>query len=147
MPTVRTIFIDTNILVYSSTNTSPFHAQATQRLNDLYNQNVELWISRQILREYVAVMTKQPLTKTIPIATLESDVCTYLRLFQVAEDTQNVTDRWLALIKQIPTGGKQIHDANIAATMLTYGITDLLTHNVADFNRFSAFITLVPLLP
>jgi len=37
--------------------------------------------------------------------------------------------------------------ANIVATMQVYRIRQLLTHNVDDFTRFSAFITVVPLIP
>jgi hypothetical protein len=40
-----------------------------------------------------------------------------------------------------------VHDANIVATMQVYGIRQLLTHNADDFTRFSAFITVVPLIP
>ena len=32
-------------------------------------------------------------------------------------------------------GGKQVHDANIVATMLAYGISSVPTHNTADFKR------------
>ncbi len=61
------------------------------------------------------------------------------------EDDERVTANLLTLVQQIPTGGKQVHDANIVATMQTYGITRLLTHNVADFVRFQPLITIVPL--
>jgi predicted nucleic acid-binding protein len=37
--------------------------------------------------------------------------------------------------------GRQVHDANIVATMLANGITRLLTFNVADFRRFAALIS------
>ncbi len=40
-------------------------------------------------------------------------------------------------------GGKQAHDANIAATMLTHGIPRLLTFNAADFRRFDPLIEVV----
>ena len=33
-------------------------------------------------------------------------------------------------------GGKQVHDANIIATMKVYDIPALLTHNTEDFERF-----------
>ena len=33
-------------------------------------------------------------------------------------------------------GGKQVHDANIIATMKVYGIPALLTRNTEDFERF-----------
>ena len=41
--------------------------------------------------------------------------------------------------------GKQVHDANIVATMLVHGITQVLTHNITDFARFSSLITVLPL--
>jgi predicted nucleic acid-binding protein len=49
------------------------------------------------------------------------------------------------LIARIAVGGKQVHDANIVATMQAHGIRQLLTGNVADFNRFSALIRVLPL--
>jgi len=44
-------------------------------------------------------------------------------------------------------GGRQVHDANIVATMQVYGITHLLTHNTDDFARFAHLITVVLLQP
>jgi predicted nucleic acid-binding protein len=55
-------------------------------------------------------------------------------------------DEFEKIVGMIPTGGKQIHDANIVATMLAHGIPRLLTHNVGDFRRFSTLIEILPLL-
>ena len=49
------------------------------------------------------------------------------------------------VMEEIPSGGKQVHDANIVATMLVYGIPQLFTHNTSDFARFSGLITVLPL--
>ena len=43
-------------------------------------------------------------------------------------------------------GGKQIHDANVVATMLASGIPALLTHNVSDFDRFRNLIQVISLV-
>src|SRR5437773_9652179 len=43
--------------------------------------------------------------------------------------------------------GKQVHDANIVATMLGHGLDHILTHNTADFERFRGLIDVVPLAP
>ncbi|WP_148650020.1 type II toxin-antitoxin system VapC family toxin [Nostoc sp. NIES-3756] len=56
-----------------------------------------------------------------------------------------MTERLLTLMAEIPSGGKQVHDANIVATMLVYGIPQLFTHNTTDFARFSELITVLPL--
>ena len=48
-------------------------------------------------------------------------------------------------MEQVKIVGKQVHDANIVATMQAYQIPYLLTANIGDFNRFSTLITLLPL--
>jgi len=63
-------------------------------------------------------------------------------LFRVADETASVTKQLLELITIYPTSSKQIHDANIVATMLVYGIDTLLTLNVSDMKRFSDRITI-----
>lgn len=145
--TENPVFIDTNILIYANLAMSPFHLQATERLQALDEQRVDLWISRQILREYLSGMTRQgDLTGEIPIASLVADVRYFVNRFCVAEDSLQVTERLLTLMEQVPIGGRQVHDANIVATMQAYKIGQLLTHNVADFNRFSELITVLPLV-
>ena len=42
----------------------------------------------------------------------------------------------VVLCREFPVAGKQIHDANIAATMLAHGERRLLTFNTRDFRRF-----------
>jgi len=49
-------------------------------------------------------------------------------------------------MKLIPSGGKQVHDANIVATMLVNDIDTLVTNNVSDMERFSKQVTIVPLV-
>jgi hypothetical protein len=56
-----------------------------------------------------------------------------------------VTERLKDLLARFPTAGRQVHDANIVATMLAYGVDRLLTGNVADLVRFSGVIDLEPL--
>jgi predicted nucleic acid-binding protein len=140
------VFVDTNILVYANLALSPFHALATRRIAMLESQSIDLWISRQVLREYLAAMARPgTLTASIPPASLERDVRTFAQRFKLAEDGPRVTDRLLQLLLTIAMGGAQIHDANIVATMQAYGISRLLTHNTTDFARFAGSITVLPL--
>lgn len=44
----------------------------------------------------------------------------------LAEDSR-VADRLLELMDEIPCGGRQVHDANVVATMLVHGIDPLIT--------------------
>jgi predicted nucleic acid-binding protein len=67
----------------------------------------------------------------------------FVSAYRIAEDGQQTMARLLELVRTVPMGGKQVHDASIAATMLAYGIPRLLTFNVADFQRFGSLIEIV----
>jgi predicted nucleic acid-binding protein len=147
-PAADRILVDTNVLVYASLRNSRWHGQAVQALHVELLASAELWVSRQILREYLAVLTR-PGTTTLatPAATAAADVAAFERMFRVADDTSAVTANLLALVRVVPMGGKQIHDANLVASMQAFAIPRLLTHNVADFTRFGPWITVVPMAP
>ena len=141
------VFVDTNILIYANVAAAPEHQTARTRLHELANLGAELWVSRQVFREYLAVLTRpQMFTKPIAPADLVLDVQRFERQFRVAEDGPAVTVNLLDLLKTIAIGGKQVHDANIVATMEAHGLRHLLTHNVADFQRFASRIVVIPLL-
>jgi len=140
------VFIDTNILLRANIPTAPFHQPARKAIENLWGEGAELWISRQVLREYIVnVSREQGLFQPMPPATIEARVSYFQSVFRIADDNQDTTKNLLKLLQEIKFGGKQVHDANIVAAMLTYNITHLLTLNVDDFNRFSAYITLLPL--
>src|SRR2546427_465439 len=83
--------------------------------------------------------------RTSAATALAADVRHFEQRFHVADETSAVTERLLSLLQDFPIGGKQVHDANIVATMQTYGIQRLLTANVADFARFGQLIAVIPL--
>ena len=63
--------------------------------------------------------------------------------FVVLEDGPRVTEALVALCREVPVGGRQIHDANIVATMLAHGERRLMTFNTADFRRYGDRVALV----
>ena len=139
----KAIFIDTNILIYANVAESPFHESALRAIEFYYKEGYELWISRQVLREYLAILTRPNLfTNPKPVSILIDRIRYFESRFLIAEDSLLVTKKLLNLIKNISVGGSQIHDANIVATMLVQGIGVLLTLNVADFQRFSDHISI-----
>ncbi len=141
------VFVDTNIPVFAAITTSPLYAEALGQLDAYRQAGVELWISRQILREYLATLSRpQPFTPPLSAATLIADVHGFRAIFRIAEDSSAVTANLLTLFGSIAIGGKQVHDANIVATMQTHGLRRLLTHNTADFARFAALIQVEPLI-
>ena len=141
------LFIDTNILVYAIFPGTTFHEAARARLSELESDGVLFWTSRQVLREFLASTTRPG--AVIPQPTLDSltnAVRQFEAEFKIADEDSAVTAILLDLLKSRTVLGKQIHDANIVATMRRYGIPSLLTHNVADFMRYVPDINLLPLL-
>lgn len=139
-------FLDTNVLVFATCLGAPFHQQASAEIQGRLKSGQELWVSPQVLREYLATLSRpQTFSKPKSARELTADIRHFRSRFQLAEEGAAVADQLLALIEQSDVAGKQIHDANIVATMLVHGIQTLLTHNVADFKRFAGRIQVIPL--
>ena len=138
------IVVDRNILVFANAPTAPFHLAAVANLNLLAALGVELCINRQILREYLATLSRpQFFGNPVPASILVADIGRFESQFRILEDGPIVTSHLVNFVNTIPCGGKQIHDANIVATMLAHGISRILTHNTADFARFAAIVTVL----
>ena len=91
-------------------------------------------------------MVTRPQTWPVAIGREDAldDVERLVAAFEVWEDGPVVTDRLVSLCREVPIGGRQIHDANIVATMLAHGERGkLLTFNAADFRRYRDRIELV----
>ena len=140
------IFVDTNILVYAAVSQAPFHAEARNAIRSRQEAGGKLWISRQVLREYLATLSR-PQTFSIPqpVNVLIKDIQGFQDCFSIAEDGPAVTAKLLEVLGSFAIGGKQVHDANIVATMLAHDIHTILTHNTDDYARFAGLITVVPL--
>jgi predicted nucleic acid-binding protein len=141
------VFIDTNILVYASFPGTPFHDAARSRLSELESDGMLFWTSRQVLREYLASTTRPGAVIPTPaLAELSQAIRQFEAEFEIADEDAAVTALLLDLLESRTIQGKQIHDANIVATMRRYRIPWLLTHNTADFTRYVPDIHLLPLI-
>ncbi len=148
MSTADRVFLDTNILVYGELPASPFHAAVELRLAELEASGSELWTSRQVLREFLAVMSRGTgLSAIPPMAELLADVEHFSQRLMIAADGPGTTQHLTQLLSLVPCAGKQVHDANVVATMLANDIQRLLTHDVAHFQRFTAHVKIEPLIP
>lgn len=139
------VFVDTNVLIYASRPRAELHATARAALDGCRLERRPVRISAQIIREYLAASTRpQPTAPALTMEAAIADVRTFRGAFNVAEDGPKILERLLALLAAVPTAGRQVHDANIVATMLAHGVTKLLTFNAGDFRRFVPAIELVP---
>ena len=138
------MFVDTNIFVPARNIRAPASAVARAALVRAQESGEPARISRQVIREYLSAVTRpQTWSDPLPMAEALKDVAWMGATFEILEDGPNVTEMLVTLCREVPVAGKQIHDANIAATMLANGERRLLTFNVADFRRYGARIELV----
>jgi len=136
------LFVDTNVLVYANVLETPLHEQALATIQTAHQARRSLWISRQVIREYLVTMTRPQAFENLPQAKVLEQVDQFTERFQVADDTAAVTGQLVKLLGNFKVGGKQVHDANIVATLLAHDIPCLLTHNTKDFERFGKIIAI-----
>ena len=138
------MFIDTSVLVRARFAVAPEHGLARARLRDAIEGAERTRISRQIVREYLAVVTRpQTWSAPLPASGALRDVDWFLSTFDVLEDGPAVTRTLTALCREVRVAGRQIHDANIVATMLAHGERRLLTFDAGDFRRYGDRIELI----
>lgn len=110
------------------------------------SEGFRLFISPQILREYVSVASRSTGTeKPTPWDIILKNYEDFQTYFTLLDEGHNSVNQLSKLLSKIPAAGKQVHDANIVATMLAHNVSHLLTHNTVDFSCYSQLITFIPL--
>jgi predicted nucleic acid-binding protein len=146
-PVPGRVMLDTNVLLAATDEGRAEHGRALAVVNDWPGQGTTLYASGQILREYLAVATRPADRNGLGLS--QADALTNVRAFRgrvslLAEDGK-VADRLLSLLDGIPAAGKQVHDANVVATMLVHGVDTVVTINLHDFARFGQLVRLAGL--
>ena len=141
------VMLDTNVLIAATDEGRAEHLDALTVVNDWAAGRTELCMSGQILREYLMVATrpaeKNGLGLNLPDA-LGNVHAIRERTTLLAEDGK-VADRLLSLLADVECRGKQVHDANVVATMLVHGVRAVVTMNLEDFARFEGHVSLIRL--
>lgn len=144
MDVKKSLFFDTNILIYASIKEAPEHQKVRSFIEKHLILGTPLYISRQILREYLAVLSRPQANFT---SISKHDILLWLNTWQsrciVLDDTEMVMKTLWELFENTALGGKQVHDANIVATMFSHKLDTLVTVNSSDFLRFSPRLKLI----
>ena len=138
-------FNHTNVLVLAAAGGAPPFDRARAALTQAAADG-PVTFSRQVLREYLSVMTRrQTWGKPLTLSEAVADTAKFVRQFTVLEDSASVWEQLIMLSRRYSFAGRQVHDANIVATMLAHGARRLLTFNIADFRRFARLIEVLAL--
>jgi len=146
-PVADRAVLDTSVLLAATDEGRAEHESAVASLNIWPGSGLVLYTSGQIMREYLAVATRPAdhnglgMARAVAVANVRA---LRTRLHLLVED-EKVSDRLLEVLEAVECTGKQLHDANVVATMLVHGIDTVLTINVSDFKRFEGQVHVIGL--
>ena len=131
--------VDTNVLLRLFRKTDPLHQSIKGVLSDLNRQSLGLYFSLQNVAEFWNVSTRPVERNGFGLSTIETRICVeeIEHNMTFLPDNEQVYSIWRQLVITNNDRGVQVHDARLAAIMMAYGLTHILTLNQLDFLRFT----------
>ena len=136
----KSIFLDTNILLHGTFEDldNDKYIIVRDALDKLFTNGCNLFISSQILREFFAISTnakifQNPLTIEEAVQKLQEFQDNFIVLY----DTNSSLTILKKMLLKYKIERQKIHDANIAATIISNNLDGLFTFNTKDFKIFS----------
>jgi len=130
------VFLDTNVLLCASDRSRQQHSDALKLISMAPAGGIHLFVSGQILREYLVVATR-PMDQNGLGMTPREALDNIERIAErtgIIDENRQVAKRLRKLVSQYALHGKRMHDANVVATMTSRGIETLVTENRRDFD-------------
>ncbi len=141
------VFLDTNVLLAATDEGRSTHAGARAILERWPAEGTALYASGQILREYLVVATRPEPDNGLGLALPKAldNLAEFLGRLRFLDEDERVADRLRMLLREVPAAGKQVHDANLVATMLVHGVDTLVTADVSHFRRYGELLRILDL--
>jgi predicted nucleic acid-binding protein len=143
--------IDTNLLVYAHNEDSQYNERAANFLERVLNErdeegNLSVCLTAQVLMEFINVITRQNLEKSLTLAEAIKVVNDYLETgIQIINHRETQIKTFLDLLGSVTTR-KKVFDIALVASLKDHGISGLYTANVPDFREFDFLEVVNPLL-
>ena len=146
MPDAARWLLDTNIPLRLGKSDDRRHPMVSAAVRALVVEDARLCFTSQILGEFWNASTRPREQNGFGLSTAETDRIARVieRDFEFLPDSRDVHDRWRRLLVTHEIKGVQVHDALLAASMYVHGVTQLLTVNVRDFQRFKGLRAVHP---
>jgi toxin-antitoxin system PIN domain toxin len=142
------IAADTNILIYSHREESPFHKRAREQIDNLRHSAAPWAIPWPCIHEFIAIVTNPRIfSEATPLAGAFGAI----EAWQAAGNLHLIAESpgYLEKLSQLSRAanlvGARIHDARIAALCLHHGVDELWTAD-RDFSAFPQLSTRNPLI-
>lgn len=138
---------DTNIFLRLVAKNSPSRLTVLNAVRKLRAQNEVLCCTPQVLSEFWNVCTRPTAARGgfgLSPSAADRKARLIERHFRLLPDSLATFQEWRRLVVAYSVIGVAVHDAKIAASMNSYGVTHLLTFNLDDFKRYSGITAVSP---
>lgn len=137
--------LDTNILLRLIKRNDPQQVLIRDAIDQLLEGSATLCYCSQNVIELWNVLTRPEKKNGFGLTISAADQQTKLieAQFDFLPDTENIYRRWRELVVQYGASGRQVHDARLVAVMLIHNVSQVLTLNITDFERYAGKITAV----
>ena len=138
----KRIFIDTSVMLHAAVPQSIRHGLCRAFMDSLEESDCHICVSDQVAREML-VQLMHPRTFTEPYTPAAAVLLTRPLFASLTILSSAPLAVLLDLVNQFEVRGKQVHDCNLVATMLSHGIHKIVTRNAVDFRRYEPVIEVV----
>jgi predicted nucleic acid-binding protein len=138
---------DTNVFLRLACRNDPQRQLALEALRILRSRSEVLCFTPQVLSEFWNVCTRPASARGglgLSPSQTERKARLIERYFRLLPDSLATFQEWRRLVVAHSVTGVEVHDAKLVASMNVYGITSLLTFNVADFKRYPGIAAVTP---
>jgi predicted nucleic acid-binding protein len=138
--------LDTNLLTRFAQPTHPMHRTALDAAAALRRRGEVLCLVPQNLYEFWVVAARPAAQNGLGMtpAQAQSEASRLKAFFSLLDETPGVFPQWEQLVTLNQVRGKNAHDAHLVAAMIVHRISQILTFNVSDFQRYQGITVLDP---
>jgi predicted nucleic acid-binding protein len=139
--------VDSNCFIRLAESNSSNRTIALSALEKLHTSGETLCYTPQVLAEFWNVCTRPTTARgglELSIESTERKVKLIEKHFRLLPDDIRTFLIWRRLVSNLKIKGVQVHDARLAASMMTHNISHLLTFNESDFRRYSEIKVMNP---
>jgi predicted nucleic acid-binding protein len=140
------VLIDTNVLLEATDEGRRFHVRAMDLFRSADDDGVDLYLSTQVIREYLVVATRPIENNGLGMTTHTAldNIKRFRKRASWVAETLQAGELFLDWAATYGTRGKKLHDLQILATASAAGMHALVTANGKDYPKTSP-ITIIPL--
>ncbi len=143
------ILLDTNIALRLADPKHPHHVIVTSAISVLQKRGEAFAIVPQTVYEFWVVATRPLAVNGLGLSIVEcqSEISDIKALATFLPDQPALFAEWELLVTTHQCQGKVAHDARLVAAMQTHGLTQIITFNVKDFQRYPGLTVIDPASP